>query len=297
MEKFELVSEGYPLSLAIFSAKNAKASIQIVHGMEEHKERYYDFANFLVDNGYNVIVSDLRGHGESAPNLSHIADKKGDELLIKDQQEITRYITKRFLGVPIILFGHSMGTIISRNLLQSDSNQYIKVVLSGYVNPNPASPVAVFLGNTVKLFKGSKRHSKLLTTLAMGPFKKAVKNRKTDLDWLSKNEENVQNYIKDPYCGVEFTIGSYCALFHLLNNMKKANKYKAINKELPFLLISGEEDPCTGGEKGRKASIKVLEKAGFKNIEVETIKDMRHEILNENDKQKVYDDILNFLNK
>ena len=79
--------------------------------------------------------------------------------------------------------------------------------------------------------------------------------------------------------------------------MKKANKYKAINKELPFLLISGEEDPCTGGEKGRKASIKVLEKAGFKNIEVETIKDMRNEILNENDKQKVYDDILNFLNK
>ena len=191
-EKVALKSvNDYSLSLALFDLEKPKAVIQMVHGMEEHKERYYEFAEYLNKNGYAVVVSDLRGHGSEAPILSHIADKKGEELLIKDQQEITKYINNRYKEVPIYLFAHSMGTIISRVLLQTDSKKYAKVALSGYVNPNPISGVAVFLGNTVKLFKGSKKKSKLLTSLAMGPFTKAVKERKTDLDWLSYNEENI----------------------------------------------------------------------------------------------------------
>lgn len=190
-----------------------------------------------------------------------------------------------------------MGTMITRTLLQNDSRNYKKVALSGYVNPNPAAPVAVMLGNLVGLFKKPDGHSKLLTSLAVGPFAKSIKDRKTDLDWLSYNEENVQNYIKDPLCGVEFTVGSYRALFQFMNKMGKAKLYKDIDPELPFLLISGESDPCTGGEKGRKASYKVLQKAGYKNIEVITLEHMRHEILQEVEKEKVYNDILNFFDK
>ena len=300
MSKLELVlpsHDGYELSLAVFKAKNPKANVMVIHGMEEYKERYDAFAEYLSSNGYNVITSDMRGHGKHAPILSHIADKKGDELIIKDQQEIIKYIEKEFPGLPIILFGHSMGTIISRVLLQTDSKKFAKVALSGYVNPNPASPVAVCLGNIVRACKGGKKHSKLLTTLAMGSFSKAVKDRKTDLDWLSYNEENVQKYINDPLCGVEFTVGSYDALFHLLNNMGKAKRYKDINENLPFLLIAGEDDPCTGFEKGRAASLNVLQKAGFKDVSVITLSKMRHEILNETNKEEVYKDILEFFNK
>lgn len=297
-EKVSLLSaNNYSLSLAVYKAKNPKATIQIVHGMEEHKERYYPFCEYLSSHGYNVVVSDLRGHGEDAPKLSHIADKKGEDLLIEDQRNITKYIKETFKGLPIILFGHSMGTIISRVLLQTDDKEYVKVALSGYVNPNPASPIAVMLGNIVKAFKKPQGHSKLLTSLAVGQFSKAVKNRRTDLDWLSYNEDNVNKYIEDPLCGVEFTNGSYSALFHLLNKMGKANKYQVNNKELPFLLISGIDDPCTGGEKGREASKKVLLKAGYKNIEVITINNMRHEILNEDDKDKVQEDLLKFFDK
>ena len=297
-EKVALKSvNDYSLSLALFDLEKPKAIIQMVHGMEEHKERYYEFAEYLNKNGYAVVVSDLRGHGSEAPILSHIADKKGEELLIKDQQEITKYINNRYKEVPIYLFAHSMGTIISRVLLQTDSKKYAKVALSGYVNPNPISGVAVFLGNTVKLFKGSKKKSKLLTSLAMGPFTKAVKERKTDLDWLSYNEENVKKYIEDPLCGVEFTIGSYSALFHLLNQMGKYKKYKDINKDTPILLISGKDDPCTGSFKGREDSKSKLVKAGYKDISVITYENMRHEILNEKDKEKVMKDILEFFEK
>lgn len=287
----------YKLSLAVFSAPKAKAVIQIIHGMQEHKERYYAFAEFLVENGYSVVVSDMRGHGQDAPILGHIADKKGEQLIIEDQKLIYQYIKENFKDLPVYLLGHSMGSIIARVLLQSNSKDYQKVILSGYVNPNPISGVAVALGNMVGFFKGKKKSSKLLASLALGPYTKAVKDRKTDLDWLSYNEENVQKYIESPLCGIPFSNGSFSALFHLLNFMGKARRYKDVNAELKILLAGGEEDPCTGGPKGRASSKTLLEKAGFKDIEVITYKKMRHEILNEIDKQKVYDDMLNFLNK
>ena len=297
MEKVTLLgAENYNLSLLVFAAEKAKASLQIVHGMEEHKERYIPFAEFLAKNGYNVVVADLRGHGEDAPLLSHIADKKGDELILEDQKLITKYIKERF-DVPLMLFGHSMGSIIARDMLQKDSKEFKKTILSGYVNPNPVAGVAVALGGLTKLFKGGKGHSKLLTTLAVGNFSKSVKDRKTDLDWLSYDEENVQKYIESPLCGIEFTVGSYCALFHLLNQMGKAGKYVELNAEMPILLASGIDDPCAGGEKGREASKKVLEKAGFKDLTVITYEGMRHEILNEKDKAKVMQDMLEFLDR
>ena len=298
MEKLSLNSvQDYALSLAVFTPSSPKAVVQIVHGMQEHKERYYAFAEFLCKNDFAVVVSDMRGHGEDAPLLGHIADSKGECLLIEDQRNIYKFIKERFGELPVVLFGHSMGSIIARVLLQTNSKDYAKAILSGYVSPNPASPIAVFLGNMARTFSGKKRSSKMLASLALGPYSKAVKDAKTPLDWLSVNEENVTTYIADPLCGFNFTNGSFSALFHLLNWMGKAKRYVDVNVGLPILLAGGEDDPCTGGEKGRAASKSVLEKAGFKDITPITYKNMRHEILNETDKQKVYDDMLGFLKK
>ena len=297
MEKIMLPAEdNYLLSLFCYESdsENAAGVVQIVHGMEEHKERYNDFALFLAQNGLHVVVSDLRGHGEDAPLLSHIADKQGDRLLIRDQQLIAGWITSRFPGLPLMLFGHSMGSIISRVLLQTDSLKYTRTALSGYVSPNPAAPVAVALGKALCHIKGSRAHSKLLDRLALGSYGNSIPNRKTDLDWLSCNEENVRKYIADPLCGAEFTVGSYCALFNLLNRMQQVNAYRDVNSEIPVLLISGKDDPCTGGEKGRALSRDLLENSGFRNISVITFDHMRHEILNESAHEKVYRDLLNF---
>ncbi len=286
--------DGYQLSCALFEASKPKAVIQVVHGMEEHKERYDAFAEYLAKNGFTVLTSDLRGHGENAPLLSHIADKKGDELLISDQQEILKYIKNTYKGVPVYLFGHSMGTIISRVLLQKEAKEYEKVALSGYVNPNPAGGAGIVLGNLIALFKGKKGNSKFITNLVVGGFNKSIENPRTPLDWLSYNEDNVNAYIADPLSGKEFTLGSYNALFKLLVQMGKAKKYQPINENLKFLLIAGKDDPCTGFEKGREASKKLLEKAGYKNISVITLDNMRHEILNETEKEKVYEDLLKY---
>ena len=287
----------YSLAVRVYDVPNPKAVVKCIHGMEEHQGRYQPFAEFLNKHGYAVVTADLRGHGKNAPKLSHIADKNGHKLLIEDEKVIKEYIQKRYPGVPLILFGHSMGTIISRALLQSDSKDFTKVVLSGYPNPMPVGAIGGFLSSTIGLFKGRKGYSKMLTNMVLGPFNKALENPKTPLDWLSYNEANVIAYDKDPLCGEEFTIGSYNALFHLVGAINSVGKYKNVNVDCPILLISGEDDPCTSGEKGRKASLDRLQKAGFKNIEVETIKGMRHEILNETGKEQVYEDILKFLEK
>lgn len=300
MEKIELTlkaTDGYELALSVFEASKPKAVIQFIHGMEEHKERYDKFAEFLAEEGFTCVLSDLRGHGKNAPLLSHISNKYGDKLIIEDQRTIHKYIKKTYEDLPVYLFGHSMGTIISRVLLQSEGKKYEKVALSGYVNPNSVAGIGCVLTKCITIFKGPKAHSKLLTNMTIGPFKKAVDPRRTDLDWLSYNEKNVDDYIADPLCGVEFTLGSYYTLMKLLSRMGKKKVYKEVNEQLPILLISGKEDPCTGFDKGRESSKALLEKVGYKNIEVITLENMRHEILNESDKKSVYKNLLDFFKK
>lgn len=297
-KEFTLKSvDGYELSLEVFEASSPKAVIQFVHGMEEHKERYEPFAEYLSKEGFTCVLSDLRGHGKHAPILSHISNKYGDRLLLDDQIQIRKYISETYPNLPVYLFGHSMGTIISRVLIQKEGKDYQKVALSGYVNPNPIASIGACLTKLITVFKGPKGHSKLITTMTIGPFNKAIEHPRTDLDWLSYNEENVNKYIESPLCGVEFTLGSYYAMMRLLARMGKVKTYKAVEENMPILLIAGEEDPCTGFLKGREASKGLLEKVGYKNIEVVTLENMRHEILNEKENQKVYQALLDFFAK
>ena len=289
--------DGYKLSLRVYEAAGPKAVVKCIHGMEEYQDRYAYFAEKLQADGYTVVTADLRGHGKNAPALSHIADKDGDERLMEDEEAILKMIHERWDGVPLVLFGHSMGTIIARVVLQRWSKVFHKAVLSGYPNPNGAAGAGIALTGLLTAFKGAKGYSGLVDGMVLGSFSKAVPDAKTPLDWLSVNEENVRKYVEDPLCGARFTLGSYNALFKLISRMNKAENYEDVREDLPILLISGREDPCTGGEKGRADSEAVLRKAGFRDLTVKTLDGMRHEILNESGRDEVCRLILDFLNK
>ena len=288
--------DGYRLALRIYEADGPRAVVKCIHGMEEYQDRYQYFAEKLQENGYTVVTADLRGHGKSAPVLSHIADRDG-HLRLMEEEAILNMIHERWEGIPVVLFGHSMGTIIARVFLQKWSREFHKVVLSGYPNPNSAAGAGILLTDILSSVKGAKGFSKLVDGMVLGPFSKAVPNARTPQDWLSVNEANVKQYIADPLCGARFTLGSYNTLFRLISLMNKAENYEETWKELPFLLISGREDPCTGGEKGRADSKAILEKAGFRELTVVTMDGMRHEILNEEGRDEVCRIIIDFLNK
>ena len=288
--------DGYRLALKIYEADNPKAVVKCIHGMEEYQDRYQPFAEYLQAAGYTVVTADLRGHGKSAPVLSHIADRDGHLRLLEDEEAILGMIHERWAGVPVILFAHSMGTIIARVFLQKWSREFSCAVLSGYPNPNAAAGAGILLTDLISSFRGGKGYSKLVDGMVLGPFSRAVPDAKTPQDWLSVNPENVERYREDPLCGARFTLGSYSALFHLISLMDKPEKYEEVWKELPILMISGADDPCTGGEKGRADSVDRLKRAGFRELKVVTLDGMRHEILNETGREEVYRRILDFMN-
>ena len=281
------------LYIKIYEIDNPKGAVQVVHGMMEHQDRYEELAHKLNKIGYVVVTSDLRGHGKNAKELGFFKEKLGYEALVKDQIEITKYIKNSLNISNVIIFGHSMGSIITRVLIKNNSNDFEKVILTGFPNYNPLVSIAVSIGSLVKFFKGSHKKSKLLHSLALGPFEKAIKNSNSNLDWLSVNSLNVYNYINDNLCGFEFSNSAYLDLFHLLKLMgnKKTNNLK----NLPILMLCGENDPCTGGIKGIKSSVNILKKQGFSHIRNISYPGFRHEILNENENEILYKDITNFI--
>ena len=289
--------DALPIYATLYDIEDPKGIVQIVHGMKEHQGRYERFARFLNANGFIVLTSDMRGHGPNASKLGHMEGKKPWEALVLDQVTLSDYLKTTYPNLKLYLFGHSMGTIISRNLIQKHSDFYEKVILSGVPAYQKATFMGIFMANMIGLFKGNTYVSKFLTNLTDGSFIKAIKNPKTSVDWLSYNEENVEYFLNNPYCNIPFSVSAYKALYHLVWGMHKSGRYFVIEPNKPVLLLAGKDDPCTLGPKGLKHSANTLKKAGYKNVNVKVYEAMRHEILNESQYEIVYEDILSFLLK
>lgn len=274
-----------------------KAVVFIVHGMQEHKERYAWFARYLNDRGYAVITYDLPGHGQDTDkeNLGYFGESDGWNTLVNSAVEIATIAKKEFPNIPCVYFGHSMGTMIGRTFLQKYDGMIDAMMLSGCPCYQSAAGLGKAIASIVVKTKGAKGHSKLLDTLATGSFNKAIENPRTDLDWLSYNEENVDAYLADEYCGVPFTNQGYLDLFMGMIQMNDKSSYRMANPTLPLFLFAGEDDPCTGGNKGWMDTVSKLRNLGYTNLEEKRYPHMRHEILNEVDNAIVMQDATDWL--
>ncbi len=289
--------DGTDLALSVYEVPNAKGVVQVIHGMMEHRGRYERLALELNKIGYTVVTSDLRGHGKTAKVLGFFKEKDGHNELLRDQKIITKYIFKRLNVDKVDIFAHSFGTIITRNLLQTESLNYKSIILSGYPAPVKESSMGIVISNILRKIKGAKAYSPMLEKMSVGAFNNRIENPRTDVDWLSANEENVDNYINDPYCGNGFTVSAFNDLFRLVKNMRDPKRYINVNATLPILCIGGADDPCIGGKRGSDASVYFLRKAGFENVKRKTFENMRHEILNEHNNEDVYKTITSFIEK
>lgn len=197
--------------------------------------------------------------------------------------------------IPVYLIAHSMGSIISRVLLQTESARYDKVVLTGFPCSRPGVGFGIFLANIFSAVHGAKYRSKTLAKLSTGVFNKSIEAPATDHDWICANPETVQRFIDDPLCGFGFTSSAYRDLFKLVKLLGDSSRTQNVNNSLNILLLSGAEDPCTGGEKGVCDSIEKLRRCGFTKLTEKNYTGMRHEILNETENGQVYEDIADFL--
>lgn len=271
------------------SVENPKAVVVIVHGMQEHCLRYKNFARYLNECGFVVISSDLRGHGKTATSINELGFGEKDIFseTVNDQLNIIKY-AKETYSLPIYLFGHSYGSMLSQKIIQN--TQIIdKCVLCGTTN---GSCLIMKLGGVVaSLMSPFKKYTSKGGTLEKMCIKSYGKKFERG-NWLSRDEKVFDEYVADEYCGKSFPFSFYKSL---IKNMNKVNQgiSKIGNKKI--FLIAGDKDPV--GENGKQVDklYKIYLKNNI-NAQIKLYKDCRHELLNEINKTEVYQDVVNFYN-
>ncbi len=278
---------------------DAKAVIQIAHGMAEHSERYDDFAEKLVSEGFVVFANDHKGHGkteEDSREIGFFAEKNGWQIVVDDIKIITEKIRSEYKDIPVFILGHSMGSFLLRTLMIQNGVTLNGVILSGTGgHPGLLGRIGKLIVKTEIFFRGKRAKSKLMTKLSFGAFNKSFKPVNTEYDWLTRDKDIVVKYIDDPLCGSVFSTGFF---LDLLNGVFFVNNYENIEKipeNLPVLFISGGKDPVGENGKGVKEVYEKFLKRGMKNVKINLYKDARHEILNEINKNEVYRDVVNWL--
>ncbi len=278
-----------------------KAVMQIVHGMAEHGKRYADFANYLTSNGFAVFACDHRGHGKTAKNrdeLGFFANENGWNLVVEDLKALSRHIKEQFHEKPFFVFGHSMGSLLTRNYIMQPPLKLSGVILSGTAGKQGVlGAFGVVLTQILMLFNKKNSKSPLMNNLGFGAYNKQFQPVRTEFDWLSRNNEEVDKYIKDEYCGFLFSLKAYN---DLLKGLIYVNKQQNINKtasNLPICLVAGNNDPVGNNGRGVTQVYNAFIKAGIQRIQLKLFDDCRHEILNETNKTEVYDFVLNWCNK
>ena len=287
MKEFAIkANDGLDLSVALFETEEPLAVIQMIHGMKEHKERYYEFIHFLNNIGFSVIISDNRGHGKSLNDEYPLGHMEGCEQIINDQYLITQYIKERYPGKKLYLFGHSFGSLLARCYLQRHDDEIDKLILSGTVGYIKFINSGKRLGKILSFFGGDEGHSKILQKAVDGD----------DDTWICSNPEIMEAYRNDKLCsGYKYTNGANVTVIEGETQLHDYARYQCKNPDLKILSISGEDDPVTKGEEGLEDSMESLRKIGYKNITRIVYPKMKHEVLNEIGKEKVYDDVKNFL--
>lgn len=298
IENWLSTSDGKTIFYHEFLPKDRKVKfvVQIFHGMAEHSERYTDFANYLVDKGGAVYVSDHRGHGRNAVSDDDYGfwPEKNEWSNVVDDLKILNDITaKNFPNIPNFILGHSMGSFLARTFITSYNAGLKGVILSGTgANPTMVLEAGKLIARIQCFFSGVSKRSNLLDKMSFGSFNKGYHS---PFQWLSRDQEIVDKYIADPRCGEVFTCSFYRGFMSGLIQINKLKNANRIRKELPLLFVSGKNDPVGNFGKGVKKSYEFYEKAGLKNLDFRLFDGARHEILNETNKQEVYDFVFNWI--
>jgi alpha-beta hydrolase superfamily lysophospholipase len=272
-----------------------KAKLIIITGMEEHLSRYDEFALFLNEQAISVYGLDHYGQGVNVKNEQELGiwPKGGFELTVDTFNELVLSLKEK--KQPLYVFGHSLGSFVLQRYLQKYGNNIDKAILCGTNGPDPMVKIGALLAKVIVGEKGYQTKSKLFDKMAFGGYAKSIKNAKTSFDWLSYNEKNVNKYIEDPYCGYMSTGGFYKEFLSGLAKLHKKSELNKIRKDIPILLIAGNEDPVGNNGKGPLKMAHMYQDLGIKEVVLKRFDGMRHEILNENNKEEVYKVILKFL--
>ena len=300
-EKFKL--EGTPCQgfRAIPSDGAPRAVMHIVHGLAEHAARYRRLAESLTADGWAVYNHDQRGHGETVNDpdtLGLFADQDGWRVAVDDVGAFVAHEKSQHPGLPFVLFGHSMGSLIVQDYLCRGIDDFAAAVLSGSSGPPP--PVAQLGRGVARLERfrlGPRGRSPVLRKLAFEAFNQQFKPNRTAFDWLSRDPAEVDKYVEDPLCGFDATNQFWIDMLDALPRVYRPENLKKISKALPIYIMSGDRDPAGRNGTAVKALAEALRSAGVADVELKLYPDARHELLNETNRDQVVEDLKAWLAK
>ena len=317
-EKRTLDSPADGLEISVLTChpgESAKGIVQLVHGMCEHKERYVPFMEFLADNGY-------RGHGESVKSSDDLGYfyEGGYTAMIEDVKAVTLLAREEFNGngankesgenmaggnqerkdagkLPLILFGHSMGSMAVRSFAKRYDCLIDGLVVCGSPSYNPGLKAGKALARGYRLIMGDRHRPSLIQSIAFGAFNRRFRHEKSPNAWICSDPEIVSAYDADPHCNFQFTTDGFINLFSLMQDAYGIKGWRKANPNLPILFVSGEDDPCRINDRRFGLAVERMREAGYRDVQAMTYPRMRHEILNETGREKVWNDILAFCDR
>lgn len=277
-----------------------KAIFQIAHGLAEHSARYHDFAVFLAKQGFIIFAHDHRGHGMTAQapeDLGHFGEQNGWRNVADDLKQVNDHIRDQFNDTPIILLGHSMGSFIVQTALLKYPALANGVILSGSTVPNVfLVNAALTLAQLDQRKKGTTGRCRIVDYLTFEPYNLPFRPNRTKADWLTRDEAIVDAYITDPKCGFVATTQLWIDLTEGLKHLYKKNSHSNLPTDIPYLLMAGDKDPVGSSGKG-VIKLNNRLKSYQARVEMKLYNQGRHEMLNEINRQEVYQDILAWTNR
>lgn len=294
--------DGTPLFVRAFlPEREPRAIVQISHGMAEHSARYARLAGALRARGFGVYASDHRGHGQTAPardQLGFFASEDGWAKVVDDQIAVLDEVKSRHRGVPVFLYGHSMGSYIARGLAWRRGDAISGLLLSGTTHDRPSAylaPRLIVAAERLRLGKHGK--SALIAKLTFDAFNKTIPNPRTSCDWLSRDPAEVDKYVADPLCGFHCSTQLWWDLLGGLSEICTPSNLARMPKTLPVYVMAGEYDPVNGRLSGIRKLHRALEEARIESVTVRVYQGARHELVNETNRDEVTREFIAWLDE
>lgn len=274
------------------------AVIQLTHGMIDHTGRYKHMAQRMCDAGFVFAGHHHPGHGKSVSNdedYGFFAERGGVQLLLDDTHKMNRLLRERYPELPIILLGHSMGSFVARLYVRQHPECVDGAIFHGTGGANPLLPLGKALTALVRLFRGSRHRSRLVTGLAFGAYNKRFPKEEGIFAWLSSDTAMVKDKHDDPSTSFIFTAAAYMDLFRMLGECNSRRWYREYPKSCPTLIVSGDMDPVGAYGKGPRQVYKRLALSGQNALSIRIYSGARHELFNEVCREEVFEDIIRWV--
>lgn len=265
--------------------------VQLIHGMNEYKDRYFDFMDYLAEQGFITVIHDNRGHGKSICSEDDLGFmfKDGGEGFVSDIAQLNSIIREKFPGLPCFMIGHSMGSLGARCFLKKHDSDINGLILIGSPSYSRFSAIVRAINSALVQGDTSRFRSEKVFEISEKIFNRSFGS--APRSWVCSRKEVVEAFNADPLCNFRYTLNGYESLLYLLQQCYSKKDWELRNPGLPIRFISGRDDPVMISEEKFFKSMKKLEKAGYDRISHRLFDGMRHEVLNEKNNIVVYRDI------